>query len=375
MESVDGMKATIYIHVGMHKTGTSSIQSAFFRNQRRLLSHDINYLSIDENHSWALFSLFCDQPHLYYLNRREAIDTEEKAAAHNGAIDAALGRELQHNTCSRFVVSGEALFRLTPAGIARLKQRFEPFAERFKIIVYVREPYSFINSAFQEGVRAGFTFDHMIHTVALPRYRRIRLFIDAFGRSAVDVRVFDRTRLVGGDLIADFIAAVDAPAQLADFLAGARTNEALSHEAALILNEINKQYPQSEPAQMNLQRDPRLPDLLRAVPGQPFHCPHAAFVRARPKIVRELEWLNALLGERVFSDECPATSDDLAPDWSDDTLRSIGVLINQLAMKERNQAEQLAAAELMTRRRWAGLPRLYAALTEQLGRLKGFRRS
>jgi hypothetical protein len=77
----------------------------------------------------------------------------------------------------------------------------------------------------------------------------------------------------------------------------------------------------------------------------------------------------------VFSDECPATSDDLAPDWSDDTLRSIGVLINQLAMKERNQAEQLAAAELMTRRRWAGLPRLYAALTEQLGRLKGFRRS
>jgi hypothetical protein len=126
---------------------------------------------------------------------------------------------------------------------------------------------------------------------------------------------------------------------------------------------------------MNPQRDPRLPDLLRAVPGQPFRCPHEALVRARPKIVRELKWLHALLGERVFSDECPAASDDLAPDWSDDTLRSIGVLINQLAMKERKQAEQLAAAELMKRRRWAGLPRLCATLTAQLGRLKRSRRS
>ena len=323
------MKATVYLHIGMHKTGTTSIQATLFKNRERLLAHDINYLSINQNHSESIYPLVCERPHLYHVNKLVGIDTEEKAAQRNASIDSALKSALESNTCSRFVISGEDLFQLEPGGIERLKQKLEPYAAGYRVVVYVREPYGYITSAFQQRLRAGATYEELIERSPLPRYRRIQHFIDAFGRDRVDIRVFEQPRFVAGDLIADFLAAIGSDPDIAKDLDIVRANEALSYEAALILNEVNKRLPRTEIGLRNPDRAVKLPQTLEAVVGQRFRCPSAVYAAARPRVAHHLQWLRAVLGESVFSDEPP--QDSLTPVWNEETLASLGLLINELA--------------------------------------------
>jgi hypothetical protein len=345
----DRMKATVYLHIGMHKTGTTSVQATLFNNRVPLRNHNINYLSINQNHSETLYPLVCDNPHLYHVNRSAGIDTEEKAAWRNERISRALRQELESNTCSRIVISGEDLIHLTPEGIERLRQKLLPFADRFRIVVYVRDPYDFINSAFQQKLRAGLTYEQLIASPPLPRYRRIQKFIKIFGREHVDIRIFEPTRFVNRDLIADFLAAIDAGPELAKTLDIVRANEALSHEAALILNEVNKRYPRVQDGIKNPCRAADLPQWLAAVAGQRFQCPSSVLAAAEPKLADDLRWLHTVLGERVFAAQVKWV--DPSPNWNGETLVSLSLLINDMAnaIAEKRKAKTDAALALRTR--------------------------
>lgn len=336
------MKATVYLHIGVHKTGTTSIQATLFKNRIQLRNHAINYLAISQNHSETLYPLVCDNPHLYHVNRSVGIDTEEKAASRNAAVDKALRHELETNTCSRLVISGEDLIQLTPGGIERLKQKLLPFAAGFRVVVYVREPYAFINSAFQQRLRAGFTYEQLIANPPLPRYRRIRKFIQIFGREHVDIRVFEPTRFVNGDLISDFLAAVGADPDLAKTLEILRVNQALCHEAALLLNEANKRHPRGQDGLANPDRAADLPQWLAIVVGERFQCPSAVFAAAQPKLADDLQWLHTVIGEPVFT--TPAQREEPAPSWNGETLTSLSSLINDLAKSIAEQRNAKAEA-------------------------------
>lgn len=354
------MKPDLFLHIGMKKTGTSSIQATFFKNRQRLLKHDINYLSINQNHSETIYPLFCEKPHLYHMNKRAGIDTVRKAQRRNATIERTLTRELQSNRSSRFVISGEDLLLLRAAGVESLRTKLEPFVREFRVIVYVREPYSFINSAFQQRLRAGATYERLLRRPPLPRYYRIGNFIDAFGRERIDIRVFDVEKFPEGSLIADFLDALGADPTVARELEVARKNEALSHEAALILKGVNAAYPIGAAGAQHPNRAPHLPLVLRAIVGQPFHCPNEVFASVRPKVVKDLEWLHATVGKRLFSDSYPQLPDVSSANWSDETLRSIGILINDLV---------LANAKHGT----TGLQELHQGLRARLGSLLQWR--
>lgn len=326
------MKSNIYIHIGVHKTGTTSIQATFYENRRKLKRHDINYFGIGENHSGTLYPLFCDAPHNYHVNRRAGIDTETKAARKNAATARALRRALEANRCSRFVISGEDLSELSPAGIARLKQTLAPHAARMRVIVYVREPYDYITSAFQQRLRRGSTYDELVANPPKPRYRmRLSRFIEAFGREQVDIRLFEPARFVDGDLIADFLAAIEAPPAVTKELTVRRRNEALSLEAARLIKEVNKRYPLDQSKRLNPARAVDLPRLLAAIPGQKFACPPEVYAAVALAVDRELHWLRRLLGEDLFKQPPPPTLS--APQWNEETIAALAIVINELAQR------------------------------------------
>jgi hypothetical protein len=195
----------------------------------------------------------------------------------------------------------------------------------------VREPYSLINSLFQQRLRSGETFDQIIADPPRPKYQRIDFFIRAFGRENVDIRLFDPARFVGGDLLADLFAAIGAAPELARELEIVRANEAISHEAAYLINAANGRLPFGERRSRNPGRAVDLADWLASVPGQPFQCPHAVFTAARPIVEEELRWLRDTMAEPVFPG---APRDyDIVPQWSDATLSAVAVLINDLARR------------------------------------------
>ena len=326
------MKPNVYIHIGLHKTGTTSIQATFYQNRRALMLRDINYLGIGENHSATLYPLYCDAPQDYHMNRRAGINTEVDAARKNAATARVLRRALRTNHASRFVISAEGLSHLSPAGVERLRQALEPFAARMRVIAYVREPYSYVTSTFQTSMRNGKTYEALLAQPPRPHYRRrLSRFIDAFGRDQVDIRIFDQKRFVGGSLVADFLDALEAPPSLVNDLKIRRRNEALSLEAAWLLNEVNKRFPDDPHTRLSPGRAVGLQQVLSAVTGQKFVLPPEVYAAVAPDVAKDMQWLHQLLGEKVFTDPPPAALP--MPQWNADTIATLAILINDLAKR------------------------------------------
>lgn len=343
------MKATIYLHIGLHKTGTSSIQTTLFNNRKKLLAHDINYapLGDDPNHSVILLPLFRQAPHRYRANRLAGIDTREKAAKKNVASLAALRRALEANRSASIVFSGEGIAGIPAKRLQGLRAELEPFATHFRVIAYVRDPYSAANSMIQQRVRRGQTYREIVAAPPYLRYSRIAASIKVFGRENVDIRMFDPAHFVHGDLIADFLAAIGAAPELAKQLKVARTNVALSHEAAYLLHEINKHSPRDEKISPDLIKRPDLLKWLEQIPGQPYRCPPELLKAARPGIALELKWLRKVLGEKVFPER--PTFSEAPPRWGEETVTALALVLNELAKRDARKGGLTAIADKLRR--------------------------
>jgi hypothetical protein len=325
------MKPTIYLHIGLYKTGSTSIQATLFRNRAKLLAHGINYFAIGQNHSETLHPLFSGHPLGYRLNRLYGIDTQKKADRKNAATRKTLHRELEANKSERFIISGEDLVTLSMDGITRMRDELAPFAKAFRVIVYVRDPFAYINSAFQERLRNGENFEQIAAAPLGPGYVRIGQYNRVFGRDNVDIRLFEPERFPDGDLMADFLGAIGVDTAVGRELEVVRANEALSAEAAYLLNEIQRNYPGDRAGHPNPKRAGNIVQLLRGVPGEPFRCPPETFAAIAPLIERQLGWLRKTLKRNVFRDH-PGDWDN-TPRWSDETMAAVALLINDLAKR------------------------------------------
>ena len=318
------MKTNVYIHIGLHKTGTTSIQATLSNNRKTLLAHGINYLPLGENHSVALYPLFAAEPHRYRPNRAAGIDTEQKAAKKNAVTLASLQRELDANTSGSVVISGEDLSMLPAEGLKRLKETLAPYAAQFRIIVYIRDPVATVTSIFQQRLRRGQTYQQISRRPPRPGYQRIAASIDVFGREAVDVRLFDSAQFVSGDLIADFLSAIGADLAVAATLDPLRANVGLSHEAAELLHEINRRHPPQ--GRLSPPRDQLLARLAE-IPGQPYRVPRQAMTAAQPGIEEDLRWLRGLLGDDVFPVHASGENQVY---WQKQTVAAVALMLHDL---------------------------------------------
>jgi hypothetical protein len=324
------MRATFYIHIGVHKTGTKSIQYTLFNNREKLLEHGINYLRLESNHGPALISLLTERPHTYLRNVLRYVDTPEKAGLYNASIKQQLTEELSNNRSRKVVISGEGLSSMEPGAFSRLKPMLDPYADAYRIIAYVRDPYEYANSATLQRVKNGYVLGAADENVPLPDYRkRIGKFIERFGRDNVDIRVFDPRQFRGGSLVADFLDAIGEPAKLAESLETLRANESTSHEAAIILSEINSAFPIHVDGLANRERVRPLQFLLADIPGEKFRIDPSMYLKHEDKVLKDLEWLHETMGRKVFADPVPRPAS--TPRWSEATVEAIKKLVRDQA--------------------------------------------
>jgi hypothetical protein len=108
-----------------------------------------------------------------------------------------------------------------------------------------------------------------------------------------------------------------------------RANEALSAEAAYLLNEINTKFPRKRGHGSNPARAPGIVEILRHIPGGPYRCPPSIFAATALLIERQLRWLRNTLRRNVFRDD-PGEWQTM-PQWNEDSVAEIALLINNLA--------------------------------------------
>lgn len=171
----------VILHVGLHKTATTSFQITCANNRKQLKGQGIHYpqFEIDRrkinNHSVPIFSLFCDRPERYNINIMWGYSQQVDRinAAYQKQLDTAI------DTHTRILLSGEDISALPPGGLEAFKRYLIDRGCDVRVLCGVRRPYSSTCSGIQQKVRGGILGDFE-HSIVPQKCRQIKMLKNTF---------------------------------------------------------------------------------------------------------------------------------------------------------------------------------------------------
>jgi len=222
------------LHVGMHKTGTSSLQASL----QDLADRHFYYARLQDNpnHGVSLYSAFArppkDDADCRAIARYKSIKSGAAAAARCdliASIEAANGRTL--------VLSGEGMSLMSRPELGALQAFLTRHAyDQFEIIGYLRPPGAFMSSIIQQHIKSGMKGFKI--RAGFPQYRkRFAKFDRLFGKHNVKLYKFDPLAFPGNDVVLDFCARTGIPEASISL---SKTNESISRTVAQLLYQYAK---------------------------------------------------------------------------------------------------------------------------------------
>lgn len=223
------MRKQCLLHIGMHKTGTSSLQNAL---ANYLTDPGFHYLEIGcTNHNQAFSSLFKKDPYAYHGNTSIGLgkcDVDEYRDAVEKKIISSFVDYANHVV---EIISGEDIGYLDHDEAITLRDFLLNYFDNVVVVAYIRSPASYMNSAVQELIKHGAnSFDF---SSADPNYNRFRMFSDVFGADNVKYRWYDEIANNEVSVISDFCNLFDI--KLDTTISVIENNKSLSLEAVAML--------------------------------------------------------------------------------------------------------------------------------------------
>jgi hypothetical protein len=216
----------IHVHIGPHKTGSTSIQSFMLLHEGVLAAQGVHYPDVGRNRSGGHYGL-----------KAEVRDRESSLPgwAELGALDAASAQ-------SQFVVSCEGFEYLNAHQIGSIAERLR--GRQVKVIGYFREYGGLVQSQYLQLSRICRNVDDF--DTFFDRYlddnerlfTRFERWADAFGWANVRVRHFDRSHLVGGDVVEDFLRQIGVSRALLKIEGASERNLAPPWEAVEVMRAV-----------------------------------------------------------------------------------------------------------------------------------------
>jgi len=230
------MKKTIYLHVGTHKTGTTSIQRFLYANSKFLNLEGFDYLvgnCVWQGHhplGWGFqgamkaINKYCPWNHYGVINRLED--------------------EIASSPYDNFIISSENLFLIdNKPFIDNFFARFTNF--NFKVIVYLREQVSFLESWYLELIKADYykleeDFEQFIENPRynLDYYSALKKWEDYVGKENLHVFNF-KEESKNGNLLLNFSKTIGLK-MFDSYTIPLKANEKISYSQMIELREVNR---------------------------------------------------------------------------------------------------------------------------------------
>lgn len=229
---------TCILHVGMPKTGTSSIQESLYFG---LDDPRFRYVNLgDPNGSLWIETIFAERPEDFWVFRMKGRSFARLRLArrfHSSRFRRAL-RRARANSCTP-IISAETLWHASPEQLRRVRDVLDEEGFTTRVIAYLRPVKALRASSFQQAVKWG--RDPFAPIRALrgdtekwpsPWLRRLEVLERIVGRENLVVRPFVRSALAEGCVVLDFCRTVGVTI---DSRSVRRSNESLCADAVRFL--------------------------------------------------------------------------------------------------------------------------------------------
>lgn len=239
----------IIVHIGIPKTGSTSIQQNLRQNEYEIQKYGYNYPSCKvkfpnghiyhENHSKILFLLFKKDPEKFgefsALNLKNKVLRQIKTRMRESFIS-----EIQKPGAEKVILSSEALFQLTECELQDLKSFFSTHLPgcKFEILLFSRHPVQQAASSFQQNSKA---FGHSLPIVIWPYSSVLTKFASVFSKDAISIYKYEDATEKKESIVHLLFEKIGLPKTM--IKDHDRANTSLSQEALDLLTYINSRYP------------------------------------------------------------------------------------------------------------------------------------
>ncbi len=285
------------IHIGMPKTGSSTLQEAF---QKGLNDTRVLYPKFPEsNQSGRIYGLFVRDYLGYHFLQAKGIHNEKLLNDFRENSKKTLIDSFTSNDKSIVLLSGEDLFHLKEDEVFDLKEFLSPFFKRVVIFAYVRPVKSLLESAFQQLVKYHNKSD-LKATGIYHRYKSFESFDKAFGSANVMLYKFSKESFENGDIVFDFCQKLGLKETFSD---GVIVNESLSREAVSVLftyhfhKKTNSDFGDKKYAVMN-----EFVEILRGLPGSGFRFSSAYVEDVVKQFQNDYDWIKNRINDDFYED-------------------------------------------------------------------------
>lgn len=196
--------ATLYIHIGTPKTGTSSIQNFLFENQQALKKYGVSFPQMDFGSMKGKYKFRRNGNFLVYkseLSGEEREKKEEEQWVYRQGFDV-LKKEAE--TANKIVISDEAVWYRQNSRDAfwqKVREEVEAAGCELKVVVYLRRQDLFAqalwNQSVKNVVRDSRKFQKYLKSKALASnnldyYKTLSDIAGCIGKENLIVRVFEK---------------------------------------------------------------------------------------------------------------------------------------------------------------------------------------
>lgn len=242
---------TLYFHVGLGKTGSTSIQTFLEINDQALRERGFVVPTTAGRRNHRRFAMYAADDHVISnLRRAKGYTTVEKIQKFRARFrEEFLAEAATWPAGSTVLVTSEQTSQLrTPSALQRLKDLLDEAGQQTKIIIYFRRQDGMIVSEYSQFIKGGktSTLQEEIDIAAGRRtynyYTTALSWAKVFGKENIIVRPFERSQMVNGDVVADYLAAIGI-SDLSPYRQVEEQNRSLDIHVIEFLRHLNRHVP------------------------------------------------------------------------------------------------------------------------------------
>lgn len=212
---------TLYLHIGIPKTGTTSIQNFLNINKDMLFDDNFIFYSHEKNGNFSsLPFIFSHSKKLDWIKDNNEIFCDEKKDIYVEKISTNLINTISKFKDHDFIISSEHIFMIydEKESLENLAKFLKEFFHKIKIIIYIRDQLDYMISSISTEVEASFLnkkeikVDDIIQKFYSPNNcydlfysTSIGIFEEIFGKENIFLNLYNSSGIENNNLYKNFL--------------------------------------------------------------------------------------------------------------------------------------------------------------------------